>query len=79
MTYSGLVGEIINLINTIIPAIFAVVFVYFMWKMIDSWILHAGDPAKITEGKQYAIGAIITFVVMISAWGIVSMIQNSLF
>ncbi len=79
MTYSGLVGEVISLINIIIPAIFAVVFVYFIWKMIDSWILHAGDPGKITEGKQYAVGAVIAFLVMISAWGIVSMIQNSLF
>ncbi|MCB9812048.1 hypothetical protein H6778_00095 [Candidatus Nomurabacteria bacterium] len=78
-TYSGLVIHIIDIINLMIPALFGVVFVYFIWKMIDAWVLRAGDQSGREEGKQYALAAIIAFVVMITAWGIVSMVKNSLF
>jgi len=79
MTYAGLVNRIIELINIIIPGIFALVFVYFAWKVIDSWVLHADDETKRKEGKQYAVTAFVVLIVMISVWGIVAMISNSLF
>ena len=78
-TYSELVKFVIDFINILIPALFAIVFVYFVWKVIDAWILNAGDETKQTEGKQYLVSAIIAFVVMISAWGIVALIGRSLF
>lgn len=78
-TYKGLVDFIINIINIIIPVLFGVVFVYFVWKIIDSWVINAGDEEKIKEGKQYAFTAVIVFVVMLSAWGIVKMLQSSFF
>lgn len=78
-TYSDLVTLIIDIINLIIPALFAVLFLYFIWKMIDAWIIHAGDEKSRASGKQYAIAAVITFVIMVSAWGIVALIKSSLF
>lgn len=78
-TYSGFVELIIDIINLIIPAIFGGVFLYFIWKMIDAWIINAGDESKREAGKKHAIAAVIIFVVMVSAWGIVAMIKQSLF
>jgi hypothetical protein len=78
-TYSDLVTHIIGIINILIPAVFAIVFLYFVWKMIDSWIIHAGDEKGREEGKQYAVAAVIAFVVMVSVWGIVAMIKSSIF
>lgn len=78
-TYKGLVISIVDIINIIIPAIFAATFVYFVWKMIDAWVINAGDETRRIEGKKYATAAVIAFVVMISAWGIVAMIKQSLF
>lgn len=78
-TYSGLVEEIIKIINLIIPAIFAIIFVYFVWKVIDAWVINAGDEKKRAEGKQYAMIAVLVFVLMVSAWGIVAMVKSSLF
>jgi len=51
-TYSGLVNGIIGIINLIIPAIFGIVFVYFVWKVIDAWVINAGDEKRRAEGKQ---------------------------
>ena len=76
-TYSGLVNELIEFINVLIPAMFALVFVYFIWKMIDAWVLHAGDPNKVQEGKMFALTAVFVLVVALSVWGIVAIIRTS--
>ena len=78
-TYSGLVTHIIDIINLLIAAAFAVAFVYLIWKLIDNWVLNAGDETKQESGRQYATTAVIVMVVAISAWGIVKMIQSSIF
>lgn len=78
-TYKGLVASIVGIIELIIPALFAALFVYLIWKIIDSWIINAGDQVKREEGKKYAVAAVVTFVIMITAWGIVKMISSSLF
>ncbi len=77
--FESLVRLIIELINILIPALFAILFLYFVWKIIDSWVLRAGEETARAEGKQYLIASIIAFVVMISAWGIVAMIRASIF
>jgi hypothetical protein len=76
-TYGELVQGIIDIINILIPVLFGLVFVYFIWKMIDSWVINAGAENSQEEGKQYAIAAVVVFVIMVSAWGIVNMIRSS--
>lgn len=78
-TYQGLVAHIISIINIIIPTLFAVVFTYFVWKMIDSWVIHGGEETGREAGKRYAVSAVITFVIMVCAWGIVAMLKASFF
>ncbi len=78
-TYKGLVELIIGFINILIPALMGVVFVYFIWKIIDSWIINAGDEVKRTEGKKYLVAAVVAFVIMISAWGLITTLRTSFF
>lgn len=78
-TFSGLVDFIVNIINILIPAIFGIVFVYLVFKIIDAWIIHAGDEKKLEEGKRLMTTAVIVFVLMVSTWGIVALLKNSLF
>ena len=78
-TYQEFVDLILSIIGFIIPALLAVVFVYFIWRMTDAWILGAGDETKRAEGKKFAVAAIIAFVVMVSAWGIIAMLRQSIF
>lgn len=78
-SYAGLVDGIIRLINIIIPGIFAVLFIYLIWKVVDAWVINAGDEKKREEGRKYITAAIIVFVIMVSAWGIVAMIRQSIF
>lgn len=78
-SFAGLVNEILGLINLIIPLIFAIVFLFLTWKIIDAWILNAGDEKKVEDGKKYALTAVIVMVLMIAAWGIVELLRSSLF
>ncbi len=77
--FAGLVNFFLSFIGILIPALFAVLFVYIMYKIFDAWILHADDETKRKEGKSLIIVAVLVFVLMISTWGIVGLIQRSLF
>ena len=76
-TYSGLISELIKFINILIPAMFALLFAYIIWRVIDAWVLHAGDPNKVEEGKRFAVTAVFVLVVAVSVWGIVAIIRSS--
>lgn len=78
-TFQGLVSFIVGFINILIPALFGVLFLYIVWKIIDAWVLHAGDQTKREEGKRLVVTAVLVLVLMISTWGIVAMIKNSIF
>ena len=78
-TFQELVSFIVGFINILIPALFGVLFLYIVWKIIDAWVLHAGDQSKREEGKRLVVTAVLVLVLMISTWGIVAMIKNSIF
>jgi heme O synthase-like polyprenyltransferase len=78
-TFAGLVNEVIGIINIIIPLIFGILFLYLVWRVFENWVLKADDQNAREAGRQYALSAVIVFVVMISTWGIVRLLQSSLF
>jgi hypothetical protein len=78
-TFAGLVSGLLGLVNVVIPAILAVVFLFLVWKIIDSWIINAGDEKKLDEGKQYAVAAVFIMVLLTITWGIVALIRSSIF
>ncbi len=78
-SFKGLVEGIVNLIDLVIPLIFAVVFLVLVWKIFDAWVINSADEKKQAEGKQFAYTAVIVFVFMLLIWGIVAMIKTSIF
>ena len=77
--YQELVGFVLDFINILIPTFFGIFFLYFIWKIVDSWIISAADETKRTEGKKYAVVAVLMFVLMVSTWGIVNMLKTTFF
>ncbi len=75
-TFSGLVDFFIGFVNILITALFALAFLVLIWKIIDSWIIHADDENKRAEGKSLALTAVIVFVVMVSVWGILRILAG---
>lgn len=70
--------NIVTFINgTLIPLIFALAFLVFLWGMFKTFILGGADEGKQAEGKQLMLYAVVGFVVMLSLWGIVNLLASS--
>jgi hypothetical protein len=78
-TFAELVSFFLGLVNMIIPLLMGVAFVYVLWKLIDAWIIHADDASKVEEGRTIAMTGVVVFVIMVSIWGILNILRNSLF
>ncbi len=78
-SFKELVNGFLEIINILIPLIFAGVFVFLVWKIFDAWVINADDEGKREDGKQYAIVATIVFVLMVVAWGVIAIVRTSLF
>lgn len=78
-TFSELINLFLEFINYLIPLIFGVLFVIILWKIIDVWVINAGDEKKVGEGKTLVLTAVLVFVLMISTWGIIAMLRASFF
>lgn len=67
------------IINSIlVPFVFAIAFLAFLWGMFKTFILGGSDEGKQTEGKQLMMYAIIGFVVMVALWGIVNLVLSEI-
>ena len=77
--FADVVDYFLNIISLIVPLIFAMTLLYIVWNIIDAWIIHGADEAKIENGRNTIMIGIIALVVMAGIWGILSMLQDSLF
>lgn len=70
-------GSLIELIRgTLIPLVFALAFLMFLWGMFNTFILGGSDEGKQEKGRQLMIYAIIGFVLMTAVWGIVNLVSD---
>lgn len=64
--------------NTLIPLVFAIALLVFLYGVFKYFILGGGDDDSRKEGRQLMLYAIIGFVVMVSIFGIVNLIAGGL-
>ena len=70
-------GDLLNYIsnciinNSIIPLIFALAVVMFVWGVVQFFIINSNEEAKRAQGKQFMIWGIVALAVMLSVWGLV--------
>jgi len=76
--FSAFFGAVTNFINQyIVPAVFAIAFLVFIWGIFKLFILGGTDEGKREEGKSLVMYSIIGFVLMISIWGLVNLVVSS--
>lgn len=82
-TFNGAVlgaytAGIIDFINKyLIPFIWAIAFIVFLWGVYTYFIAGGADEEKRSQGKQLVMWAVIGFVIMTSLWGVVNLLTNS--
>ena len=77
--FADVVDYFLNIISLIVPLIFAVTLLYIVWNVIDAWIIHGADEAKIENGRNTILIGVIALVVMTGIWGILNVLRSSLF
>lgn len=76
--FQDLITYIICLINSsIIPLIFTVAMVMFIWGVVNFFIINADEEAKREQGRQFMIWGIIALAVMLSVWGLVGIVGST--
>ncbi len=74
----GFAGNIIYVINNIlVPLLFAVAFIVFLWGIFKAYIYNAGDEAGREQGHKLVLWGLIGFAVMLSLWGLVNVVANT--
>ena len=76
---NSFLNDISTFINsTLIPLVFAVALLVFIYGVFKYFILGGGDEGQREEGRNLMLYAIIGFVVMVSIFGIVNLIAGGL-
>ncbi len=73
-TFLGSIGTFIN--NVLIPLIFALALLFFIYGMFKYFIQGGDDEGNRETGRQLMIWAVLGFVFMVSIWGIVNLVAN---
>ncbi|PIP86616.1 hypothetical protein COV42_00215 [Candidatus Campbellbacteria bacterium CG11_big_fil_rev_8_21_14_0_20_44_21] len=76
-TVGGLIPLIRNLINTLTPIVVALALLYFFWGLAR-FILASGNEVEKDKGKDMMLYGIIALFVMVSVWGIVGLLGDTL-
>ena len=70
---------IINTINNVIvPVLFALAFIVFLWGAFNTFIRGASSEEAKKNGTNLMLYSLIGFVVMLSIWGLVNILTGSL-
>ncbi len=77
----GIVGVAITIINIIngvlVPLLFAVSFIVFLYGIAKAYILSPGDEEAVKSGHKIVLWGLIGFFVMLSVWGLVNVVVNT--
>ncbi len=69
---------IINTIHgVIVPVLFAIAFIVFLWGAFRTFILGANDADAKKNGTNLMLYGLIGFFVMVSVWGLVNILVNT--
>ena len=63
--------------NSVIPLLFSVAVVGFIWGAIKFFIIDADEESKREQGRQFMMWGIIALAVMISVWGLVGVLTGT--
>ncbi len=64
--------------STLIPLVFAIALLMFLWGVFKYFILGGDDSGSQEQGRQLMLYAVVGFVVMVSIFGIVNLIAGGL-
>lgn len=78
LTFTVISNKIGDIANSIIPFLIGLTVALIVWG-IFKYVMAAGDTEKVAEGRKVVIYGIVALFMMLSFWGLVLIIQKSIF
>ena len=72
-----LIERFSKLLNQVAPLLLAMAFVYFLWNIVKYIEAGGGDAKARDAARDNIIYAIILLFVMVSVWGLVGIVKNT--
>ena len=70
----GITGTISGIL---VPIIFSLAALFFVWGVFNYFILGAGDSEKREQGRSFVIWGLLGMVVLFSVWSLVKIILST--
>lgn len=74
----NVVDVIALILNRVVGIVIILAMVWFVYGLEEYISNSSGDPGKRKEGREKMIMGVIAFFVIVSVWGLVRFLQNSL-
>ena len=74
----GILTQLVDFINFLVPIVFAIAFIVFIWGVFRYFIQGAASEEQRDTGKQFVVWSLVGFFLMLSLWGIVNLLTNTL-
>lgn len=83
MTFAQYIGSgstgVVGLLNTVVvPVIFALAFLVFVWGVVNYFFFNSADEAKRAEGRSFILWGLLGIVLLFSVWGFVRLLLSTL-
>ena len=80
MTFAESVGAAIDFLNYyVVPLIFAIAFLSFLWGIMRSFIYYGENPSTKESGRTFLLWGLLGMVIIFSVWGLVNMVLATFF
>ncbi|MDD5165513.1 MAG: hypothetical protein PHG25_03205 [Candidatus Pacebacteria bacterium] len=77
-TFAKVVDPIFaHIVNPLILLMFAVAIIVFVWGVVQM-MMNGDDSDARTKGRNHMLAGIVGITIMISAWGIIYFISNTI-
>lgn len=77
-TIQGVLTTVLTIINGyLVPIIFAIAFIVFLWGLFTYFIQGGADEEKRKNGRQLVIWGLVGFFVMFALWGLVQILLTT--
>lgn len=70
-----LIIQLIN--NVLVPVLFAVAFIVFLYGIAKTYVFSHGEPDEVATGHKILLWSLIGFFIMVSIWGLVNVVVGT--
>lgn len=63
--------------SILVPVLIAVAFIVFLWGIYKAFIWNGASESEKMEGRKFAMWGIIGLVIIMSVWGLVNIVKDT--